>query len=121
MSQTNFHIHVTQWAKLLFSFCGVTAPSGPGPPHCLGFMITLKTHHTWYDSSGQVISPMQRPDNTALTICNSSKRAAADQRLGLCSHWDWPSKIIVLYIFIAKFLDQMVHNCINEPFKSGFL
>ena len=67
MSQTNFHIHVTQWAKLLFSFCGVTAPSGPGPPHCLGFMITLKTHHTWCDSSGQVISPMQRPDNTALT------------------------------------------------------
>jgi len=26
-------------------FHGATAPSGPGPPHCRGFMITLKTQH----------------------------------------------------------------------------
>ena len=43
MSQTNIHIQVTQRAKLLFSFCGMTAPSGPGPPHCLGFTIALGT------------------------------------------------------------------------------
>jgi len=38
----------------------MTAPNGPGPPQCQGFTICY-THHTWYNSSGQVISPAQRP------------------------------------------------------------
>jgi hypothetical protein len=50
-----------------------------------------------------------------ISTCNSNKRAAADQRLGLCGHWDWPGKIIILYIFIANFLDRMAHNCTEEP------
>jgi hypothetical protein len=40
---------------------GATAPSGPELPYYRGFTITLKTHHTLYDSSGRVISPSQRP------------------------------------------------------------
>jgi hypothetical protein len=46
-------------------FNGSTAPSRPGSPHSRGSTITL-THQTRYDSSGQVISPTQRPqpDNT---------------------------------------------------------
>jgi hypothetical protein len=46
---------------------GTKAPSGPGPPHSQGFMITLIwTHHTQQDSSGRMISLTQRPvpDNT---------------------------------------------------------
>jgi hypothetical protein len=41
----------------------LTAPSWAGPPYCRGFKITI---HTQQDSSGRVISPMQRhvPDKT---------------------------------------------------------
>ena len=40
-------------------------PSGPGSPHYQGFKITFR-HHTQWDSSIQVISPLHRPlpDNT---------------------------------------------------------
>ena len=37
-----------------------TPPSGPRPPHCVGFMIILR-HHNRYDSPGRVISLSQRP------------------------------------------------------------
>jgi hypothetical protein len=42
------------------------SPSGPGPPQYRGFTNHTQTHHTRQDSSGRVISPMQRPlpDNT---------------------------------------------------------
>ena len=36
-------------------------PSGPGTPHCRGFTITLKKHHTRQDSFGRVKGMMQRP------------------------------------------------------------
>jgi len=42
-------------------FYGVTGPSGPGPPHCHGFTITLMPICTRQDFSRQVIRPTQRP------------------------------------------------------------
>ena len=61
-----------------------------------------QTHHTRYDSSGQVIGQTQRPlpDNTqhshetdihapgGIRNRNPNKRAAADPRLRPCGHWD---------------------------------
>ena len=67
---------------------GATAPSGPGPPHYRGFVITLR--HSTFDrtSSGRVIILKKRPlhGDTHKTgihapgrirINNSSKRATA--------------------------------------------
>jgi hypothetical protein len=42
-------------------FQNATAPTGPGSPHCRGFTITLRHINTRKESSGQVISPTQRP------------------------------------------------------------
>jgi len=42
------------------SLHGTTSPLGPGPPECRGFIICYP-HYTRYNSSGQVISPAQRP------------------------------------------------------------
>jgi len=39
---------------------GATAPSGPQPSHNPSFKITLKKHHTRYDSSGRVIGLTER-------------------------------------------------------------
>ena len=49
-----------------FFLFGATATSGPGPPHSRGFQTTLNDNHSRQDSSGRVISPLQRPlpDNT---------------------------------------------------------
>jgi hypothetical protein len=83
---------------------GATAPSGPGPPHCRGFTITL-IYPTRQDSSGRVISPTQRPlpditqqsletDIHALSgirTRNPSKRAAAEPNLRLRGHRDQPN------------------------------
>jgi hypothetical protein len=51
---------------MFFSPHGATAPSKAGPLRHPDFAIALKTHHTRLESSGQVISPTQRPepDNT---------------------------------------------------------
>jgi hypothetical protein len=38
-------IIITNYFSIIFFPHGATAPSGPGPPHCRGFTITLKTHH----------------------------------------------------------------------------
>jgi hypothetical protein len=49
------------WPTTFFPSMEQHPPSGPGlPPHG-GFIVTLKTHHTRKNSSGQVISPSQRP------------------------------------------------------------
>jgi hypothetical protein len=75
---------------------------GLGRLNVRGFTITLETHHTQYDSSGRVTSSSQRPlpDNTqhsqetdihapgGIRTRKPSKRAAADPRLRLRSHWD---------------------------------
>ena len=73
---------------LFFFYHGATAPSGPRPPHCRGFTITLR--HT---TSGRVISPKHRPlpDNTqhsqdiratgGIRTRNPRKGAPADPRL----------------------------------------
>ena len=80
-------------------FChGATDPKRPGPPHYWGFTITLR-HTTLSTTSGQVISPTQRPliDNTTPTtdkamppsgiqICNPRKWMAADPCLRPHSH-----------------------------------
>ena len=61
-----------------------------------------QTHSNWYDSSGSVISPTQRPlpDKTqhshqrdihapgGIRTHNPSKQAAADPLLRPCGHWD---------------------------------
>ena len=77
------------------------------PPHYRGFTITLShTHHTRKESSGRVIRLTQAPlpDNTQHTTLTKadihapdgiqnhipSKQAAADTRLRLRGHWDWP-------------------------------
>ena len=77
----------------------------PGHGLPLGIFATkLKTHHTRWDSSGRVTSPMDRPlpDNTqhsqqtdihslppdGIRTRNPSKRAAEDPRLRSRGHWD---------------------------------
>jgi hypothetical protein len=52
------------FCKIGLFFHGAAALSGPGPPHCLDFTLTLRQPHAV--NSGRVISPMQRPlpDNT---------------------------------------------------------
>jgi hypothetical protein len=57
---------------LTFRPHGATAPSGVGPPHCRGFMITL-SHHTL----GEWSAPSQRPlpDNTQHSQRTSMQQA----------------------------------------------
>jgi len=82
---------------------GATAHSGPGPPHCCSFTITLNDTNKRKNSSGRVISPTQRPlpDNTqhsqetnihvfgGIWSHNTSKPTAAEPRLRPRGHWDW--------------------------------
>jgi hypothetical protein len=68
-------------------------PSGPKPLHYLGFIITLETHCTRWNSSGQMISPTQETlpakhiqqtdihGPGAIRAHNPSHRATADPRL----------------------------------------
>jgi hypothetical protein len=44
----------------IFSPLGLTAPSGPNPPHCWGFKITLR-HTTLGTTPGRVIGPSRSP------------------------------------------------------------
>jgi hypothetical protein len=91
----------THWSLqtiIKYFFYGSTATSGPRPPHCRSFTITL-THTTFRRTP--LNSPSQRP----LTIHNTRKRqtaiplagfepaipskwAAADPRLKRRGHWD---------------------------------
>ena len=88
---------------------GATAPSGPGPPNCKGFTITLR--HTRWDSSGLVISPSQRlcltTHNThkrhshaygGIRTRNPSKRTVADPRRKKGGRWDRPWGIEMKYL-----------------------
>jgi len=68
------------------------------------------THHSWWDSSGRVIVPSQRPlpDNNQhsqqtdihasgeIRTHNLSRRADADPRLRPRVHWDRPRKCLTL-------------------------
>jgi hypothetical protein len=86
-------------------FSWLDSPSGPRPPHCRDFVMTLR-QIIRYDSSGRVIGPSKRPlrDNTQHTqenrhpcpgdirTRNPSKRAAADPRLRPRGHWDRHSR-----------------------------
>ena len=92
------------------------SPSGPWPPHCRGFMITLIfTHRARKDSSRRVISQTQRsmPDNTqhsqetdirascGIRTRNPSKRSAADRHLRPSGHWcRQPTQCRLLITFI---------------------
>ena len=89
----------------VFFHCA-TAPSGPGPPHYRGFMITLR-HMTFsrtdmdeWTSYQPIAGPV--PDNTqfsqdtdipapgGIRTRNPSKRAAADPRLRPRGSWVRP-------------------------------
>jgi hypothetical protein len=92
-----------------------------------GFAIIYWTHHTWYDSSGWVFSPTQRPlpYNTQhsqqtnihalswIRTHNPSKRAATDPCLRLCGPsdcvwWYYSLKIPGLY-YLEINLTQKLH------------
>jgi hypothetical protein len=71
---------------------GTTAPSGPGPPHYQGFVITLKHSVGLLWTSDQPIAEISTWQHTTLTrdrhLCtggirngNPRKRSAADPRL----------------------------------------
>jgi hypothetical protein len=62
------------------------SPSGPRPLNCWGLEITLKTHHTRWDSSGRVISPTRRhlPDNTTLLADTSMLPAWFEPTIPAC-------------------------------------
>jgi len=76
--------------------------SGPGPPQFMRFSRSHTTNHIRYDSSGRVISSLQRPlpDDThhsqetenhapsGIQTHNLSRQAAADLRLRPCGHWN---------------------------------
>jgi len=79
---------------------GAKAPTGPGPPHCRGFTITLRhttldrTHpDNWKDRSWDLFLT---PSNTLKHPCNPrgirtqnpSKRTTVDPRLRPPGHWD---------------------------------
>jgi hypothetical protein len=85
-----------------FVFGATTPPVGQVPLIHEFSRSHTTTHHIRYDSSGRVISSLQRPlpDNTqhsqqtdihapgGIRTHNLSRRAAADPRLRLRSHWD---------------------------------
>jgi hypothetical protein len=86
------------WSQMYF-FQGATAPSGPGPPHCRVFTITLR-HTTlvrllW--TSDQPYAESSTCQHTTLTTdrneCprrdSTSKWEAKDPRLRPRGHWDW--------------------------------
>jgi len=88
-----------RWKSNVFFFHGATVHSGPRSRHYRDFTIThTHTHtHTQYDLSGRVISPTQDlyvtkhskkrdiHDLDGIRTHNTSKRAAADPRLGVCT------------------------------------
>ena len=90
---------------------GVTVPSGPGTPHYRGFTMTPRhTTHVRQDSSGWVISQMQRLLTTLSThkrqtsmppaglesTIRASERAAADRHVRPYDRWD-PPLVYTLY------------------------
>jgi hypothetical protein len=114
---------------------GAKASIGPGSPHYRGFTITLR-HNTWQDSAVQVMSLTQRsvPENTqhsqetdihapgGIWTCNPSKQAAADPRLGQCSHWDqglpykgtydnWLLEVLHLWCYCHGLLFHIFRTC----------
>jgi hypothetical protein len=111
---------------MYFFFHGVTAPSGPVHPHYRRYTIT-QAHHNRYDSSGRVISPIQRPlpDNTqhskdtdirapgGIRTHNPRRREAADPSLRPCGQWDRPVFYIVLYISKSDIaaVDVIIYIC----------
>jgi len=88
------------WSEVLVFFFTM-AQRRQWPPHCRGFMITLR-HTTRWDSSGRVIRRTQRPlpDNTEYSQQtgiraprrdsnhNHRERAVIDPCLKRRSHWD---------------------------------
>ena len=60
-------------------------PSGPGPPHCRSFAITLR--HTTHHSAGRGISPTQKPlpDN-----CHNRQWDSNPQSQQASGLWGWP-------------------------------
>jgi len=86
----------------LFFFCVALRPDSRSRPPLAGLCNHTQAHHTRKYSSGQVISPTQRPlpDNTqhsketyihapgGIKTRNPSKRAPADPRLRPVGHWD---------------------------------
>ena len=83
---------------------GATAPSGPGPPHYRGLMITLRRTTLGTAPPEKVISLTQTslPENTqrseganihafgGVRTHNASKREAADPSLRPRGHWHRP-------------------------------
>jgi len=53
-----FYVFIFSVSATFFS--GPRDPTGSGPVHCRDLPITLR-HHTGQDSSGRLISPVQRP------------------------------------------------------------
>jgi hypothetical protein len=101
-------------------------PTGPRPPHCRGFIITL-THTKLGRTRLEEWSALRR--DIYLTTHNNhkkrtsmpppggtrthkpSKRAAAGHRLRLCGHWDWIRRHYNIHglILFKHFLFIFVH------------
>jgi hypothetical protein len=94
------HLKQVSYKRWFFFFCA-TAPSGPGPPHSRGFLIT---HNDASQSVGllwtsdQPVAETSTWQHTTLTTNihatgvirthNLSRRAVADLRLRPRGHWD---------------------------------
>ena len=87
--------------KVYFCFRGMTAPSGPGPPHYRGFTITQTYTHSvgllWIcdqpDAETSILqhTALTRTDMHAsggIRTRNLSNRFAAGKRLRARGHWD---------------------------------
>jgi hypothetical protein len=101
------YITVNYYFFLFFQW--LYSPSGPGPPHCRGFAITL----SWTRHPGRVISPSQRrlphiqesqeTDIHApgrIRTHDASRRTAADPRLRQRGHRGRHYSIHSTYIYI---------------------
>jgi hypothetical protein len=111
--QKTFMYSTSRKANPIF-FHGTTASSGPRPPHCWDFTITLR-HTTlgrtlldkW--SAGRkdlhltTHNTLKRETfmtSGRIRTRNPSKRPATDQRLSLCGHCN----LILLHFYVIKFV-----------------
>jgi hypothetical protein len=108
--------------RIFFFYRGTTAPTGPRPPRCRGFVITLRRTtlggtllDEWPARRRDLYLTTHNTQETNIHACdrirtqNPSKRTAADPRPWPRGHWDrWLTEVVSCY-FSHLFIQRMVH------------